>query len=101
MTIILKKEKTTFIRDLLAGVAYSRPVNDTPTTLSELLYRYPHISAGGSWRPTDCTGPRTAVIIPYRDRSSHLLVLLNNIIPFLQRQQLNFRIFLVEQVGGC
>lgn len=54
----------------------------------------------GSWQPSECQ-PRwnTAVIIPYRNRPSHLAVFLRNIIPFLQMQQLQFSIILVEQRG--
>jgi N-terminal region of glycosyl transferase group 7 len=54
---------------------------------------------GGEWRPPGCTAiTRLAVIIPCRDRDQHLRILLRHLIPILQRQQVHFRIFVVEQV---
>ena len=38
-----------------------------------------------------------AIIIPYRDRLDHLKVFLNNMHPFLTRQQINYGIYIVEQ----
>ena len=54
--------------------------------------------AQGSWAPCDCAAQQTiAIIVPYRDRLSHLYVFLNNIIRFLQFQRQAFTIFVVEQ----
>lgn len=54
---------------------------------------------GGRSRPLECQArTRVAVIIPYRDRDVHLKMFLNNIHPFLQRQQLDYGIFVVELV---
>lgn len=55
--------------------------------------------AGGSWHPSHCTAKYfVAIIIPYRDRKTHLLQLLYYLHPMLKRQQLNYRVFVVEQV---
>ncbi|XP_071958147.1 beta-1,4-galactosyltransferase 6-like [Antedon mediterranea] len=53
---------------------------------------------GGHWKPTDCL-PRwkVAIIIPFRDRYSHLPIFLKHIIPMLHRQKLEFGIFVIEQ----
>ena len=40
-----------------------------------------------------------AIIIPYRDRRNHLITLLSYLHPLLQRQQLDYRIFVTEQVN--
>ena len=57
--------------------------------------------AQGSWAPCDCAAQQTiAIIVPYRDRLSHLYVFLNNIIRFLQFQRQAFTIFVVEQTPG-
>ncbi|XP_073991652.1 beta-1,4-N-acetylgalactosaminyltransferase bre-4-like isoform X2 [Rhodnius prolixus] len=55
---------------------------------------------GGQWRPSDCR-PRdkVAIIVPYRDRLEHLSVFLANIHPFLQKQLLDYGIFIIEQAG--
>ncbi|KAK6035860.1 N-acetyllactosaminide 3-alpha-galactosyltransferase [Cooperia oncophora] len=42
--------------------------------------------------------PRIAVIIPYRDRQSHLRILLNNMHRFLTKQKLDYSIIVVEQI---
>ena len=39
---------------------------------------------------------KVAIIMPYRDRDEQLRVFLNNMIPYLTRQKLNFKLFLVE-----
>ena len=60
------------------------------------------MTKGGRWHPQNCaSSPKMALIIPFRDRHAHLHVLLNNLIPFLQYQQRNFRIFVIEQVSTC
>jgi len=54
---------------------------------------------GGEWKPEDCVARyHMAVIVPFRDRDSHLIALLRHLIPLLQRQLVHFRIFVVEQV---
>jgi len=55
--------------------------------------------SGGEWKPADCVARyHMAVVIPFRDRDSHLIALLRHLIPLLQRQMIHFRIFVVEQV---
>ncbi|CAI9721177.1 Hypothetical predicted protein [Octopus vulgaris] len=59
----------------------------------------PALRSGGSWKPAHCISRhRVAIIIPYRDRHQHLLTLLYHLLPMLRRQQLDFRIFVVEQL---
>lgn len=71
---------------------------DTPP-LSQLEQMYPHISAGGRFRPKECMPRhRVAVIIPYRDREDHLRAFLHNIHPILSRQQIDYGIFVVEEI---
>jgi len=57
------------------------------------------ILLGGEWRPASCeANTHLAVIIPCRDRDTHLRIMLRHFIPVLQRQLVHFRIFVVEQV---
>ncbi|XP_019718012.1 beta-1,4-galactosyltransferase 3-like isoform X1 [Hippocampus comes] len=59
------------------------------------------VSPGGFYRPPDCRARhRTAIVVPYRKRLTHLGALLDHLHPFLQRQQLHYRIYLVEQWGN-
>jgi beta-1,4-galactosyltransferase 1 len=56
---------------------------------------------GGLWKPTSCVArQRLAVIILYRDRENHPNVLLNVLHLVLQRQLLDYAIFVMEQVNG-
>ena len=55
----------------------------------------------GVHRPVGCTArQRTAVIVPYRNRPDHLNLLLAHLNPILQRQQLEYQIFIVNQEGN-
>ncbi len=57
------------------------------------------IKLGGHWLPTHCTARhRIAIIIPYRNRDMQLRIFLNFMHPFLQKQQLDYQIFLIEPV---
>ncbi|NXX21170.1 B4GT3 galactosyltransferase, partial [Podargus strigoides] len=56
---------------------------------------------GGRYQPPTCESrSRTAVIIPHRNRETHLGHLLYYLHPFLQRQQLHYGIYVVHQAGN-
>lgn len=58
------------------------------------------LEPGGHYHPQECQArDRVAIIVPYRDRAQHLSTLLLNLHPLLQRQQLDYGIFVVEQAG--
>lgn len=58
----------------------------------------PRVIKGGRWKPTGCRArQRVAIIVPYRDRQQHLELFLRHMHPILQRQMLEYRIFVVEQ----
>jgi len=57
------------------------------------------IQLGGHWLPSNCTARyRIAIIIPYRNRDLQLRIFLNFMHPFLQKQQLDYQIFLIEPI---
>ena len=60
---------------------------------------YTFVEEGGYCQPHDCISrwPKVAIIVPFRDRGPQLEAFLYHIHPVLQRQQLNYRIFVVEQ----
>lgn len=59
------------------------------------------IFTGGYYRPRNCTSrDKVAIIVPFRDRYAHLPIFLKNIHPFLMRQQIEYKIFIVEQTNG-
>lgn len=65
-----------------------------------IIANNPELLPGGVGRPHDCVARhKVVVILPYRDREMHLAILLSHLHPILQRQQLDYRIVVVEQVG--
>ncbi|KAG9330887.1 hypothetical protein JZ751_021814 [Albula glossodonta] len=76
-------------------------VNMSEVFLEEVernLLQDPTLLAGGKWTPTDCI-PRwkVAILVPFRNRHEHLPILLRHLIPMLQRQRLQFGIYVIEQ----
>ncbi len=59
-----------------------------------------YLKIGGRYEPNECRSRnKVAIVVPYRDRKDHLSVFLRYLHPFLQRQQLNYVIIVVEQSG--
>lgn len=57
-----------------------------------------NIGAGGKWKPSQCKSHyHVAIIIPNRGRNDQLKILLNHLHPFLQKQLIDYQIFVVEQ----
>ena len=57
-----------------------------------------NLIAGGESSPESCQANfNVAIIVPYRDREEQLLVFLRHIHPFLRKQQLHYRIYIVNQ----
>ncbi|KAK4288162.1 hypothetical protein Pmani_038795 [Petrolisthes manimaculis] len=73
-------------------------VEKTSPTLSVQETGHVELTPGGHFIPYECE-PRhkVALIIPFRNREEHLSVFLYHIHPILQRQQLDYTIFVVEQ----
>lgn len=74
--------------------------NNVESLSDEQIVKKYDVQVGGVWKPRNCQSRYTvAVIIPYRNRSQHLQQFLTYMHPFLMRQQLNYRIVVVEQTG--
>ncbi|CAF1150121.1 unnamed protein product [Rotaria sordida] len=55
---------------------------------------------GGHWFRKTCQAKqRLAMIVPYRNRESHLKLFLDAMHPFLRKQQLDYTIFVINQHG--
>lgn len=55
------------------------------------------VKYGGVYRPANCVSNQTvAIIIPYRDREHHLNILVNLLHNILQRQKVQYGIYVVE-----
>ncbi|XP_009999320.1 PREDICTED: beta-1,4-galactosyltransferase 1 [Chaetura pelagica] len=83
---------------LLVGalrVDFSQPVN-----LDEVARINPEVKAGGRSAPKDCIAlQKVAVIIPFRNREEHLKYWLYYLHPILQRQQLDYGVYVINQDG--
>lgn len=56
--------------------------------------------AEGCYQPPECTARQSvAILVPHRGREKHLLYLLHHLHPFLQRQQLHYTIYVIQQAG--
>ncbi|KAH9378167.1 hypothetical protein HPB48_011425 [Haemaphysalis longicornis] len=83
----------------LIAVGYIEPVLNVGS-LTDVIHKFPHVSEGGRFKPNNCTSRhRVAILIPYRNRSEHLNVLLYNLHRFLAQQQLDYGVFVIEQVS--
>ncbi|CAF3442465.1 unnamed protein product [Rotaria sp. Silwood1] len=70
-------------------------------SLYEIEMNYSNIRSGGQWSPSSCLARhKVAIIIPYRDRLEHLVILLYYLHPILQRQELDYKIYVSEQRGN-
>lgn len=70
-------------------------------SMKHIVDMNPQVRAGGSFCPASCySRHRVAIIIPYRDRLEHLQLLLYHLHPVLQRQQLEYTLYVVEQAGN-
>ncbi|CAH0589188.1 unnamed protein product [Chrysodeixis includens] len=75
-------------------------VDKQEPALEWVAKRNPDVKAGGYFCPAHCRARyRVAIVVPYRDRKGHLAIFLRYIHPLLKKQQLEYRIFVVEQYG--
>ena len=60
-----------------------------------------NVANGGSYSPASCgrtPSTRSAILIPYRNRSENLRIFLGYMHPFLQRQDVEYKIYVISQV---
>lgn len=84
------------ISPLLVGI---QPVKRQILTWRMMIQNQTHVIPRGHYKPPECkSSHRVAIIVPYRKRDAHLRLFINNIHPFLQRQQLDYWIFIIQQL---
>ncbi|XP_014745764.1 PREDICTED: beta-1,4-galactosyltransferase 3-like isoform X2 [Sturnus vulgaris] len=65
-----------------------------------IMERNRFVQSGGHYRPPHCFARyKSAILVAYRNQEKYLRHLLYYIHPFLQRQQLSYTIYLIQQVG--
>ena len=75
------------------------PDPDAPF-IGRMVERFRDVEAGGRWSPSWCAARhRIAVIVPYSDRETQLRTFLLHFHTMLQRQLIDYNIFVIEQVG--
>ncbi|XP_051869873.1 beta-1,4-galactosyltransferase 4 isoform X1 [Pristis pectinata] len=73
---------------------------DAQLTLAQVQENNPKVQKG-MYAPQECHPlQRVAVLIPYRNRERHLLYLLEHLHPLLQRQLLDYGIYVINQAGN-
>ncbi|XP_018418501.1 PREDICTED: beta-1,4-galactosyltransferase 1-like [Nanorana parkeri] len=69
-------------------------------SLDEVMKTNPYVKEGGLYKPKDCKSlQKIALIIPFRKRDEHLKYWLYYLHPILQRQQLDYGVYVINQDG--
>ena len=85
--------------NLVGHMNISNQTDDSVPSVGKLELQHSELIAGGKWTPSTCLHRQNvAIIIPYRNREEHLRALLNILHPMMQRQLLQYTIYVVEQV---
>ncbi len=73
-----------------------------PVTLDLVRSENSGLQPGGRFKPTECIAQqKVALIIPFRQRDEHLKYWLYYLHPILLRQQLDYGIYVINQVCQC
>lgn len=73
---------------------------NTPLSLDQIKEENPNVLPGGRFKPKDCEAlQKVAIIIPFRNRDEHLKYWLYYLHPILQRQQLDYGVYVINQDG--
>ncbi|XP_053558928.1 beta-1,4-galactosyltransferase 2-like [Bombina bombina] len=69
-------------------------------SIDKILLENENLQFGGHGKPAICNArQKVAIIIPYRNREPHLNIWLRYMHPFLQKQQADYGVYIVEQHG--
>ncbi|KAL7861120.1 hypothetical protein AOLI_G00174690 [Acnodon oligacanthus] len=72
----------------------------SPVSLENVRNENPALRKGGRYKPKDCIAlQKVAIIIPFRNRDEHLKYWLYYLHPILQRQQLDYGVYVINQDG--
>ncbi|XP_077388733.1 beta-1,4-galactosyltransferase 1 [Festucalex cinctus] len=73
---------------------------NVPVSLDDVRKANPQVGPGGRYKPKDCQAlQKVAVVIPFRKRDEHLKFWLYYLHPILQRQQLDYAVYVINQDG--
>ncbi|MBN3319974.1 B4GT1 galactosyltransferase, partial [Atractosteus spatula] len=98
-TATRRLEKCPEIPPRLVGplrIEFSEPVSS-----EDIKSQNPELRKGGRYSPKDCIAlQKVAIIIPFRKRDEHLKFWLYYLHPILQRQQLDYGVYVINQFGN-
>lgn len=78
------------------------PNATVPLSVFHQLPEILSVKPGGYWKPDHCIARyQIVIIVPYRNREEQLRIFLSFMHPFLQKQMLEYRIVVVEQVPNA
>lgn len=93
-----KLEKCPETSPLLVGPLRVEFMKPSPS-LEQVKKDNPGITTGGRFKPQNCIAlQKVALIIPFRNRDEHLKYWLYYLHPILQRQQLDYGVYVINQV---
>lgn len=94
-------EKCPETSPLLVGPLRVEFMKPSPS-LEQVNKDNPRITSGGRYKPPDCVAlQKVAIIIPFRNRDEHLKYWLYYLHPILQRQQLDYGVYVINQDGDA
>ena len=83
----------------MSSVGPLRVEFSSPVSLEQIKKDNPDVQLGGRYQPKDCQAlQKVAIIIPFRKRDEHLKYWLYYLHPILRRQQLDYGVYIVNQV---
>ncbi|XP_061423765.1 beta-1,4-galactosyltransferase 2-like isoform X3 [Lethenteron reissneri] len=72
----------------------------TPQSLEAIEKSNPDVELGGQFRPSNCIpSQKVAIIVPFRHRDDHLKHWLYYLHPILQRQRVEYGVYIINQFG--
>ncbi|XP_062617600.1 beta-1,4-galactosyltransferase 1-like [Saccostrea cucullata] len=78
-------------------IGYRKPVINDEIHLEDTLQKYRYVKCGGQFRLANCEArQKVALLVPFRDRQEHLTIFINHMHPFLMRQQLEYKIYIID-----
>jgi len=86
-------------REIPSGLQGKLKVSTEVLNISSIVFENKEVLVGGEWSPLNCSSRHNvALVVPYRDRLKQLAVFLRHIHPFLRRQDIHYRIYIINQV---
>lgn len=98
-----KSEMCAEIPDGIQGRISIENITDNFTAMTSQIDHFnfsKNLELGGKWSPKHCKARhRVAIVVPYKDRQDNLNCFMHHMHSFLQTQELEYQLFVVEQTN--